>query len=236
MSFRIATYNVHKCKGIDWRVSSARVAGVIHDLEADIVATQEILLSQAEDISNRIGFPFLFGTARRHLGEPYGNAIFTRFPVTSHMSHEITVPGREPRQCLHASLYSPAGIGVNFFAVHLGTSYMERRKQVRHLVSEGILHSHGRNTHRIVVGDFNEWTRGLTSRLLSEHLESADIAIHLKRRRTYPGIFPLLHLDHIYYDRDFELHDMRLHRTKLSFLASDHLPLVATFSAVPRLS
>jgi endonuclease/exonuclease/phosphatase family metal-dependent hydrolase len=231
MTFRIATYNVHKCKGMDWRVSSARVADVIRDLDADIVATQEVLLSQAEDISCRIGVPFLFGAARRHAGEPYGNALFTKFTVKSHVSHEITVPGREPRQCLHAWLHSPTGVGVHFFAVHFGTSFLERRKQVRHLLSEGILHSKGISTHRIVAGDFNEWTRGLASRLLSEHLESADIAIHLKRKRTYPGIFPFLHLDHVYYDRDFELRDMHLHRTKLSFLASDHLPLVATFSA-----
>ena len=230
MLFRVATYNVHKCKGIDWRVSPARVADVIHDLEADIIATQEILLSQAEDISKRIGVPFLFGTARQHAGEAYGNALFTKFRIASHVSHEITVPGREARQCLHASLHSTAGVKIHFFVVHLGTSYMERRKQVRQLVSESILHSSAINTHRIVAGDFNEWTRGLASRLLSEHLESADLAIYLKRRRTYPGIFPFLHLDHIYYDRDFELREMHLYRTKLSFLASDHLPLVATFS------
>jgi endonuclease/exonuclease/phosphatase family metal-dependent hydrolase len=188
-------------------------------------------VSQAEDISQRIGLPFLFGAARQHAGEPYGNAVFTKLRVKSHESYEITVSGREPRQCLRASLHSPAGISVHFFALHLGTSYLERRKQARLLLSGGILHSNGINTHRIVAGDFNEWTRGLASQLLSEHMESADIAIHLKRRRTYPGIFPFLHLDHFYYDRDFELRDMHLHRTKLSFLASDHLPLVATFSA-----
>ena len=50
--FRVATYNVHKCKGMDWRVSSARIADVIAHLQADIVATQEVLYSQAEDISH----------------------------------------------------------------------------------------------------------------------------------------------------------------------------------------
>jgi endonuclease/exonuclease/phosphatase family metal-dependent hydrolase len=230
MNFRIATYNVHKCKGIDWRVSSARIADIIGDLGADIVATQEILLSQAEDISRRIDVPFLFGIARQHAGEPYGNAVFTKFLVESHESYDITVPGREPRQCLRATLHS-SGTSIHFFAVHFGTSYSERRKQVRQLVSGGILDSRGVNTHRIIAGDFNEWTRGLASRLFSNHFESADIVIHLKRKRTYPGIFPFLHLDHFYYDRDFELRDMYLHRTKLSFLASDHLPLVATFSA-----
>jgi endonuclease/exonuclease/phosphatase family metal-dependent hydrolase len=231
MIFRVATYNVHKCKGMDWRVSCARIADVIRDLEADILATQEILLSQAEEISKRTAVPFLFGSARQHAGEPYGNALFTKFTVDAHESYDLTVPGREQRQCLRVSLVSAEGITIHFVAVHLGTSHAERREQARHLLSPGILLSGGMRTHRIVAGDFNEWTRGLASQLLSEHLQSADIIMHLKRRTTYPGIFPFLHLDHIYYDRDFELRDMHLHRTKLSFLASDHLPLVATFAA-----
>jgi endonuclease/exonuclease/phosphatase family metal-dependent hydrolase len=124
----------------------------------------------------------------------------------------------------------PDGNTTHFFAVHLGTSYAERRQQARQLLSPGILLSSGIKTHRIVFGDFNEWTRGLASQLLGEHLQSADIVMHLKRKTTYPGILPFMHLDHIYYDRDFELRDMHLHRTRVSLLASDHLPLVATFS------
>lgn len=231
MIFRVATYNVHKCKGMDWRVSAARIADVVGHLHSDILATQEILLSQAEEISKRICVPFTFGSPRQHAGEPYGNALFTNFPVTSHESYDITVPGREQRQCLRVSLLSPSGISLHFFALHLGTSYAERREQARQLISSRILGSTQFTAHRIVAGDFNEWTRGLASQLLSEHMQSADIVMHLKRKTTYPGIAPFMHLDHIYYDRDFELRDMHLYRTRLSLTASDHLPLVATFSA-----
>jgi endonuclease/exonuclease/phosphatase family metal-dependent hydrolase len=216
---------------MDWRVSPARIADVISRLESEILATQEILLSQADEISKRIDTPFLFGTARRHAGEPYGNAVFTKLPVVSQEHHDLTVSGREHRQCLRASLLLPeGGQAVHFFALHLGTSFTERRKQARQLLSSDVLVSDRFQTHRIVVGDFNEWTRGLASRLLSQHMESADIVMHLKRGTTYPGLMPFLHLDHIYYDRDFELRDMHLYRTKLSLLASDHLPLVATFA------
>ena len=51
----------------------------------------------------------------------------------------------------------------------------------------------------------------------------------LGRRRTYPGFFPVLHLDHLYYDRALRLTAFRLHRSKLGVVASDHLPLVAEF-------
>jgi endonuclease/exonuclease/phosphatase family metal-dependent hydrolase len=64
---------------------------------------------------------------------------------------------------------------------------------------------------------------------LASHLVSADVRLHLPRRRTYPGVLPLLHLDHVYYEDSLELEAMALHRTRLSLVASDHLPLVADF-------
>lgn len=214
---------------MDWRVNPARIAEVIESVGSDILATQEILHSQAEEISRRTGVAFVFGTARQHGGEPYGNAVFTKFPVVSQETYDLTVIKREARQCLRVSLLLPHGIALHFFAIHLGTSYGERRKQAR-LISSGILGTAQFQTHRIVAGDFNEWTHGLASHLLSEHLQSADIRMHLKRGRTYPGIAPFLHLDHIYYDREFGLRDMHWYRTRLSLIASDHLPLVATFT------
>jgi endonuclease/exonuclease/phosphatase family metal-dependent hydrolase len=228
--FRVVTYNVHKCKGMDWRVNPARIADVAIGLDADIIATQEILLSQAAEISEHLKLPFTFGDARHHAGEPYGNAVFSKVPALATYNHDLTVPGREERQALRVSLQLPSGATAHLFVVHLGTSDVERRGQARALLSPDVLLSSETEQRRIIVGDFNEWTRGLATRMLSRHFQSADIVMHLKRRRTYPGVLPFMHLDHIYYDRDFELREMHLHRTKLALLASDHLPLVATFS------
>ncbi len=86
---------------------------------------------------------------------------------------------------------------------------------------------------RIVLGDFNEWTRGLASRLLASNLRSADVREHLSRTRTYPGVLPVLHLDHIYYDPTLELESLTLHRSRTALIASDHLPLVADFYLPP---
>jgi endonuclease/exonuclease/phosphatase family metal-dependent hydrolase len=57
--------------------------------------------------------------------------------------------------------------------------------------------------------------------------ESVDISKHLKRRRTYPGLFPVVHLDHIYYDGPVKVLRVEMPRTRKSLMASDHLPLVA---------
>ena len=53
MKIRIATYNVHKCKGLDGRVSVKRIAEVLSELDADVVALQEIFGIQAEYLARR---------------------------------------------------------------------------------------------------------------------------------------------------------------------------------------
>jgi endonuclease/exonuclease/phosphatase family metal-dependent hydrolase len=78
-----------------------------------------------------------------------------------------------------------------------------------------------------VLGDFNEWMKGLTTKLLSTKLKSVDLGKYLTRRRTYPGLLPLVHLDHIYYEGHLEIVNIELLRSRLSLVASDHLPLVA---------
>ncbi len=69
--------------------------------------------------------------------------------------------------------------------------------------------------------------KGLATTLLSARLRSVDLKDFLPRRRTYPGFFPLLHLDHIYYAGRVEIVGIELPRTRLTLVASDHLPLVA---------
>ena len=109
----------------------------------------------------------------------------------------------------------------------MSTRYFARPRQARRLLSDDILRHPNVRSPRIVVGDFNEWTRGVATRLMGEQFESVDAL--LGRRRTYPGFFPILHLDHFYFDSALRLRSFRLHRTKLSLVASDHLPLVAEF-------
>ena len=43
INIRCATYNVHKCRGIDRRTRPERIAAVIAELDADVVAMQEVL-------------------------------------------------------------------------------------------------------------------------------------------------------------------------------------------------
>lgn len=226
---RIATYNVHKCRGIDWRVSPARILKVIQEMDADVLAIQEVFARDAIYLSENLRIPQVFGPARQLREHDYGNAVFSRYPILRTHNYDLSVSRREPRRCLRVDIQVGESRFVHLFAVHLGTSFFERRHQALKLVSAEILGGAGLAGPRILTGDFNEWTRGLVSRSLSQRMRSADLLHHLKRRRTYPGVIPLLHLDHIYYDEPLELVNLHLHRTPAALIASDHLPLIGEF-------
>lgn len=236
---RIVTYNVHKCRGLDRRVSPARIAAVLRETKPDIVALQEVVSvedgalrerHQARFIAEELGFDYRIGENRRLHGGAYGNVLLSRLPFETVENYDITWRGREPRGCLRADVRVDEHGGVlHVFNVHLGTAFVERRHQGRRLVSPDILRDERLGGARVVLGDFNEWTRGLASRLLSAELSSVDIRQHLPRARTYPGPLPFLHLDHIYHDSHLELERLTLHRSLSALVASDHLPLVADF-------
>jgi endonuclease/exonuclease/phosphatase family metal-dependent hydrolase len=139
------------------------------------------------------------------------------------------VRGREQRGCLRADVEIATDRLLHIFNVHLGTAFLERRHQGRKLIDEAILNNSNLTGARIMLGDFNEWTRGLTTRLLGSHLKSADVRAHLPRAKTYPGVLPFLHLDHIYFEDSLNMTGMELHRSRVALIASDHLPLVADF-------
>ena len=232
---RIATYNIHKCRGLDGRTRPERIAAVLRDVDADIVAVQEIL-GAGDDLPrdqvhflrrSLAGYKCVFGENRKHGSAQYGNAIFSRYPIESSHNYDLTWKGCERRGCLRADIRVP-GLGVlHVFNVHLGTAFLERRHQGR-VLTANVVRSELRGP-RVVLGDFNEWTRGLATRLLASDLEEPDIERFLRRRKTYPGVLPLFHLDHVYYDRSLELQNFYLHRKRPALVASDHLPMVAVF-------
>ena len=237
---RVVTYNVHKCVGLDRRERPARIAAVLREVDADVAALQEVVshesspareAHQARFIAEELGCQFHLGENRKHKGGSYGNVVLTRMPVTHCHNHDITWRWQEPRGALRVdvALGEPGAEVLHLFNIHLGTAFVERRHQGRKLCSEAVLRDPKLTGPRVALGDFNEWTHGLASCLLSQELRSADLRQHLRTRRTYPGPLPFMHLDHVYYDHSLELERLTLHRSRLSLVASDHLPLVADF-------
>jgi len=204
---------------------SARGADVLAEVDAAVIALQEVLAPQARVLAEATRMSAVFGPTRRRSEGLYGNLSLSRFPLVAHERYNLTCRPFEPRGCLRADVdVSHEGSGhLHIFNVHLGLHYRERVRQVRML--SRILEPGGLSGPRLLLGDFNEWFHGGASRLLR-----AQFGHPCGRRRsvrTHPSPLPVFPLDRIYHDPVVCLERVGVHRSRLARVASDHLPIYA---------
>ena len=234
-SIRVVTYNIHACVGIDRKYDPARIAAVLHEIDADIACLQEVDArrgtglhpDQAAYLAEATGRRVILGAgARGHRGR-FANAILTRFPVLTARAIDLAVSDYEPRAALDADLM----IGdrrLRVLATHFGLHASERRLQANRLIAVlGEPFSPDQHAAHAVllVGDLNEW-RGRSGgiRALDRRLGPSAAP------RTFPSWMPVLPLDRIYAGGPAVLRDVHVYRSPLARLASDHLPLVGNLS------
>jgi endonuclease/exonuclease/phosphatase family metal-dependent hydrolase len=241
LRLRIVTYNVHKCRGLDGRTQPERIATVLGRLKPDVVALQEVIGSgprgrgQEEEIGDRLGMESLLAPARTLRGQRYGNALLSHLPIQHHGTHALTEDGLEPRLLQRVDI-SLQGHRIHVYNVHLGTSQKERSRQAKKVVR--LLSDPGVKGPKILLGDFNEWRKGPATKLLAESLRGLDLFPFLRWPRTYPGLLPIFHIDHIYYHGWVEILAVKVPRSLSTFIASDHMPIlvelqIATNRPVP---
>jgi len=231
VDLRVVTYNIHRCRGLDRRVRPERIAALLATINPDVAALQEVIgpgmrgAGHAEELGAALGMGWIMAPARELRRHQFGNVVLSRLPIREHAQVDLSWKTCEARNAQRVEIDLGHGSALNVYNAHLGTALLERRYQAPRL-ADWILDKrvHG---PRIVLGDFNEWGRGLVADVLAERLNSIDLYRHLRRRRTYPGFFPVLHLDHIYFTGRIEIRRVELPRSRLALVASDHLPLVA---------
>ena len=213
---RIASYNVHGCRGTDGRKDAARIAAVIRELECDTVGLQEVD-DRLDYIATRLDMQVIPGlTLERHDGH-LGNALLTRRKVLDVRRLELGYGRREPRNALDVDL-DIAGQKLRVIVTHLGLFAPERRWQVRKLI-ELVRETQER---LVVLGDINEWfpfSRPLRwfNRLLGRSVVE----------RSFPSRWPLLALDRVWVRPRPALLALKAHRSPMAERASDHLPVKA---------
>jgi endonuclease/exonuclease/phosphatase family metal-dependent hydrolase len=225
---RLATWNIHMGIGRDGRRDLSRTATVIRELQPDLIGLQEVdnqLTESGTDLDHLAtltGLEVVAGPTMQRTTGDYGNALFTRLPVIDVERYDLTVKQREPRGLLIAHLdWQCARLQVA--VTHLGLRAHERREQVQRLIE--CLSKPGR-TPLILMGDFNEWLIwGRPRRWLQRHFH------RLRSPATFPSRWPIFGLDHILADPPERLGSRWVYKRGLARIASDHLPLLATYTS-----
>jgi endonuclease/exonuclease/phosphatase family metal-dependent hydrolase len=221
----VATWNIHGAVGVDRRYGPERIIGVLTEMNADIVALQEVASVQAHenflsDVERATGYHVVAGLLRQRRGSDFGNAVLSRHPIVSVDRLDLAVANYEPRGaldvCVDVGLPSP----LRVVATHLGLRPGERREQVRRLLAAVERDS----PHpMLLMGDLNEWYLwGRPLRWLHAHFREVPHA-----PATFPARRPVFALDRIWVSPTGSVRRLACHTTGLSRVASDHLPLVA---------
>src|SRR4051812_20472321 len=96
VDIRVATYNIHRCRGMDRRTIPSRVAEVIRELNADVVAMQEVIgagpkgAGQAEEIGAAAGMGWVMTSVRHLRTHQFGNVVLSRFPIVHHSHYDLS--------------------------------------------------------------------------------------------------------------------------------------------------
>lgn len=223
----VASYNIHKSVGTDWRRQPERILKVIGEIDADIVALQEVdrrfgqrtsSLSVEHIVESTEYFPVRFGARPTSLGW-HGNTILVRKGGKVLLSKQLHLPALEPRGAVMADI-EINDLVVRVIGMHLGLVGLWRKRQALAVLKH--LEALEEKLPTVIMGDLNQWTTegGALAHFAETHnVVAPGPSFHSSR--------PLLPLDRIITDLDFVVESAGVHNSPQARLGSDHLPVWA---------
>jgi endonuclease/exonuclease/phosphatase family metal-dependent hydrolase len=238
---RLMTYNIRQCTVGSSRGEVDRVAEVIADSGADVVALQEVGVRSA--LAGRVDQPGSLAErlAMRHHFQPsmplscggeFGNAVLSRLPFRVRGSGLLPRlperPRREPRGASWLELEVGAAARLHLVVTHLGLARRERLAQLDALLGEGWLGDPRCGGHAVLCGDLNFVPGSREHRLLAGRLRDALQVAPPERghRATFPALRPLVRLDHAFVSAGVRVRRTEIVRRPELRRVSDHLPVL----------
>lgn len=232
MSLRIASYNLHKCVGMDRRRDPGRVLAVINALNADVVALQEVdmrlgarpaaLPARLIEAESDFHVAELPRTGPDSLGW-HGQAVLVRRGARVLEAEGIELPGLEPRGALRVVIAHEGAAPFTLIAAHLGLRRADRRAQWARLAEV----MRAARPPALAIGDFNEWAESRGFEALT------GLHVHIPGA-TYPALAPLGRLDRIVTGPGLRMLRMGVFTSPIAARASDHLPIWADVAGLLR--
>ncbi|MCA9036251.1 MAG: endonuclease/exonuclease/phosphatase family protein [Planctomycetaceae bacterium] len=236
-TLRVLCYNIHYGQGNDGVYDLERLAKVIKDSQADIVALQEVdvvvrrsgLVHQARELAKLTGLAVRFGPTQHYDGGLYGNAVLTRFPVQD--VHIQPLPYSEstaarttyPRGAIRTELTISNGIPITFISTHFQHNVPEDRIAEAKAVNQ-LFAADSPSQPVILAGDMNATPDSEPIAIL---LEKWNHAMDAAQSPSAPSSKPRSRIDYVFYRGA----GIRMTHSEVieDDMASDHRPVLAVF-------
>ncbi len=239
-SIVVMTYNIHQGFGQDGRLGIERIAEVIRQANADIVALQESDIARISSgnqdavrfLAARLGYYEAYGPPTRD--QVLGVSILSRFPILRWET--IFLPSLETQRVMVEADVLIGSQILSVYAAHFGLTEEERAMQaafVRELTASAAY-------SRILLGDFNSVPRQPPSRqevsgdiyveLTADWRDSwtaAGFALRDSNGFTWPAASPVRRIDYVFLGPGITVDSVQVPRNPLTGVASDHLPVIA---------
>lgn len=234
MELTFATYNIRKAVGLDRRRDPERILAVLNEIDADVVALQEVdrrigrrasvlPLSRIEDYTPYRPVPL--NHRPDSLGW-HGNALLVKRAIKVAEAGVVPLPTLEPRGAIRADLLV-AGRRIRVVGMHLDLSGLRRRHQLRAILAH--LDRCDSPCPTVAMGDCNEW--GTRRGALNEFGEPWRV---LAPGFSFPTRRPVARLDRIVIGPEWQVEEAAVHHSPLAARGSDHLPVWARLTLLKK--
>ncbi len=236
---RVMTYNIHHGEGVDGTIDIRRIARLIKDSGADVVALQEV--DRGVERTNKIdiivmlsdltGMTYAFGKNIDYQGGDYGNAFLTRYPIIEERNHHYTMFREGEQRGLLQLMLEVKGQEIVVMNTHLDyrADDAERLTSVAELLAASERYA---PRSIIACGDFNDVPPSPTiARMKERFIDCWDVA-GSEDGWTYPTTQPSKRIDYIFVSKPTTGGGQALRPVRAWVIhsnASDHLPLVVDF-------
>ena len=220
---RVASYNIRKAVGLDWKRDADRIMRVLQEIDADVVVLQESdkrigqragVLS-IEQMQKELGYDLADLSVRPKSHGWHGNAIlYRKGTMNLNIAKRLKLPTLEPRGAVSAVLSKP---NIEVVGVHLGLTHRTRIKQLTALKK----HIDATDHPVLIAGDFNAWQHdaGIAGTLGAAYqMIIPGNSFHAAR--------PIAALDRFVLKGAVDHVQSHVHHSLSAARASDHLPIV----------
>ena len=224
----VASYNIRRGLGTDWRRDLERNLAVLREIDADVVAVQEAdpifgdlfeRVSPATVTAESHYVPVRLGATRNDIAWQ-GNVVLVRQSATVVATQCVNLPSFEEQRGAAIVDLTIGGLPVRVVAMHLGLIGLWRTRQALAVLDR--INALETRLPTVMLGDLNEWRP--RSACIDHFARTHHIA---SPGRSFPSRLPLFALDKIMIDESFHLVSAGVHDSPLARIASDHLPVWA---------